>query len=166
MNGRKSAKRYLLKSGHKLKVPSLLFEKIEDDAIEKQLEKLQKSKELNLPKNTVMDPQKENITYEDFARMDIRIGTIIEAEKVAKTKKLMKLLIDTGIDKRTVVSGIAEFFEPEQIVGKQVTLLANLESRNLKGIDSQGMILMSEDADGSLKFVVPEVKVNPGSKVS
>jgi methionyl-tRNA synthetase len=155
-----------MKSGHVINEPGLLFEKIEDETIEKQLEKLRNSKELNLSKNIVVEPQKENITYEDFSKMDIRIGTILEAEKVAKTKKLMKLLIDTGIDKRTIVSGIAEYFEPKQIIGKQVTVLANLEPRNLKGIDSQGMILMSEDADGSLKFVVPEVTVNPGSKVS
>jgi len=156
----------ILKTDHKINEASLLFEKIEDDVIQKQIDKLQKTKEQNSSKTSMEEPQKATITYEDFSKLDIRIGTILEAEKVAKTKKLMKLLIDTGIDKRTVVSGIAEYFEPEQIIGKQVTLLANLEPRNLKGIDSQGMILMAEDADGTLKFVTPEVKVNSGSKVS
>lgn len=157
---------YLLQDGHKINAASLLFEKIEDNVIQHQIDKLQKTKEQNLSKTKVVEPQKANITYEDFSKLDIRIGTILEAERVPKTDKLMKLLIDTGIDKRTVVSGIAAYYSPEQIIGKQVTLLANLEPRKLKGIDSQGMILMAEDADGSLKFVLPGVKVNPGSKVS
>jgi len=156
----------ILENGHKINEASLLFEKIEDDVIQRQIEKLQRTKEQNIAKSTTVEPQKANITYDDFSKLDLRIGTILEAEKVAKTKKLMKLLIDTGIDKRTVVSGIAEYFEPEQVIGKQVTLLANLEPRNLKGIESQGMILMAEDADGTLKFVTPEVKVVEGSKVS
>jgi methionyl-tRNA synthetase len=156
----------LIKPGHKINNAGLLFEKIEDDMIEKQVAKLHNTKELNDLKTNTVEPQKANISYEDFSKLDIRIGTILEAEKVAKTKKLMKLLIDTGIDKRTVVSGIAEYFEPEQVIGKQVSILVNLEPRNLKGIDSQGMILMAENADGSLKFILPEVKVNPGSKVS
>jgi len=104
-------------------------------------------------------PQKEPITYEQFSAMDIRIGTILAAEKVPKTQKLMKLTIDTGIDKRTVVSGIAEFFEPEKIVGKQVNILVNLEPRKIKGIESQGMILMAEDENGSLKMIIPEENV-------
>jgi methionyl-tRNA synthetase len=97
--------------------------------------------------------------------MDIRVGTILEAEKVAKTKKLLKIKVDTGIDQRTVVSGIAEFFEPEDIVGRQVSILVNLAARKIKGIESQGMILMAEDADGRLDFVAPGTKIKPGSEV-
>jgi len=98
-------------------------------------------------------------------KLDIRVGTILEAEKIAKTKKLLKLTIDTGIDQRTVVSGIAEFFKPEDIVGKQVSILVNLEPREIKGIQSQGMILMAEDADGRLDFVNPNSSITPGSTV-
>jgi methionyl-tRNA synthetase len=156
----------LLKPGHTIRKAGLLFEKIENEAIEKQLEKLQKTKELNASKNTAVKPQKEAITYEQFSAMDIRIGTILAAEKVPKTQKLMKLTIDTGIDKRTVVSGIAEFFEPEKIIGKQVNILVNLEPRKIKGIESQGMILMAEDESGVLKMIVPEDPVKPGSAVS
>jgi methionyl-tRNA synthetase len=155
-----------LKAGHKIQKAGLLFEKIEDETIEKQLEKLRKTKELNSTSNTPVKPQKGAITYEQFSAMDIRIGIILEAEKVPKTQKLMKLLIDTGMDKRTVVSGIAEYFEPEKLIGKQVTLLANLEPRKIKGIESQGMILMAEDADGTLKLIAPEAVVKPGSDVS
>jgi methionyl-tRNA synthetase len=97
--------------------------------------------------------------------MDIRVGTILEAEKVAKTKKLLMLTIDTGIDKRTVVSGIAEYFEPEKIIGRQVSILVNLAPRKIKGIESQGMILMAEDADGRLDFVAPTTEIKPGSEV-
>ena len=116
--------------------------------------------------NAVTEPAKENISFEDFSKMDIRIGTILTAEKVAKTKKLLKLTIDTGIDQRTVVSGIAEFFNPEEIVGQQVSILVNLAPREIKGITSQGMILMAENADGSLAFVQPSKEVKPGGTVS
>ncbi|HPO64855.1 MAG TPA: methionine--tRNA ligase subunit beta, partial [Bacteroidales bacterium] len=105
------------------------------------------------------------VSYDDFSRMDIRVGTIVHAEKVPKTKKLLKLTIDTGIDQRTVVSGIAEYFEPENIIGRQVCLLANLEPREIKGIVSHGMILMAEDKDGRLEFVAPSTTVAPGSSV-
>ena len=110
-------------------------------------------------------PAKENIQFDDFGKMDIRVGTILEAEKVAKTKKLLKLKIDTGIDKRTVVSGIAEYYEPEDLIGKQVSILVNLEPKNLKGIVSKGMILCAENADGSLSIVSPDQKVKNGSEV-
>jgi methionyl-tRNA synthetase len=156
----------LLKPGHHINKAGLLFEKIEDDAVEKQLDKLRKTKESNTQKNSVMKPQKETISYEDFSKLDIRIGTILEAEKVPKTDKLLKLTIDTGIDKRTVVSGIAEFFDAGSIVGKQVAILLNLEPRNLRGIESKGMILMAEDKDGSLKFITTPEKTEPGSTVS
>lgn len=139
--------------GHQLGVASLLFEKVEDVVIEQQLEKLAKAKQQNIPVDVA--PAKENISYDDFTAMDIRIGTIMAAEKVAKTKKLLKLTIDTGIDSRTVVSGIAEHFSPENIIGLQVSILVNLEPREIKGILSQGMILMAENPDGKLIFVAP-----------
>jgi len=110
-------------------------------------------------------PAKEVIAYDDFMKMDIRTGTILEAEKVPKTKKLLKLKIDTGIDKRTVVSGIAEFYEPENIIGRKVSILVNLAPRQLKGIESQGMILMAEDKDGKLCFVSPTEDFSNGSEI-
>ncbi len=155
----------LLKEGHKLGVPSLLFEKIEDEVIDKQLQKLQQTKDANRQSGPVIHSQKENISYEEFSRMDIRIGTILEAVKVPKTKKLMQLKIDTGMDKRTVVSGIAEYFEPEGLIGKQICLLANLAPREIKGIQSQGMILLAEEANGKLIFVTPEEGTKNGAEV-
>jgi methionyl-tRNA synthetase len=155
----------LLKAGHKLGEPSLLFEKIEDEDVEKQLLKLQQSKDLNQGVKTPVKPQKESISYDEFTRMDIRTGIILEAVKVPKTKKLMQLKIDTGMDVRTVVSGISEYFEPEAVVGKQVCLLANLEPREIKGIRSHGMILLAEDATGKLVFVTPEEGIGVGSEV-
>lgn len=143
-------------AGHQINQAALLFDKIEDIQIEFQIEKLNKTKTINLETAHAVEPQKPSVSYDEFTRMDMRVGTILEAEKVAKTKKLMKLTIDTGIDKRTVVSGIAEFFEPEQITGKQVCILVNLEPREIKGIISHGMILMSENADGSLRFAAPQ----------
>src|SRR5690606_17788100 len=110
-------------------------------------------------------PAKSNITFDNFSAMDIRTGKIIAAEKVAKTKKLLKLTIDTGLDQRTVVSGIAEFYKPEEIVGKQVSVLINLEARNIKGIQSQGMILMAEDSNGKLSFVSPNDDMQAGSVI-
>jgi methionyl-tRNA synthetase len=155
----------LMLAGHQTNQPELLFEKIEDTVIEAQVQKLLDTKKANEMAAVTAVPQKPNCTFDDFAKMDIRTGTIIEAEKVAKTKKLLKLKIDTGIDQRTVVSGIAEYYEPEKIIGQQVCILVNLEPRELKGIMSQGMILMAEDADGTLKFVSPVDKVKNGSGV-
>jgi len=155
----------ILVAGHKVNEPELLFEKIEDAVIEAQIKKLQDTKKANEMAAAKAAPQKENCSYDDFSKMDIRVGTIIEAEKVAKTKKLLKLKIDTGIDQRTVVSGIAEYYTPEQVIGQQVCILVNLEPRELKGIMSQGMILMAEDADGALKFVSPVNVVKNGSEV-
>jgi len=154
----------LLEAGHQLGKPAFLFEKIEDADVEKQVEKLLATKKENETKAPVI-PVKEEITYDDFVIMDIRVGTILEAEKVPKTKKLLKLKIDTGIDQRTVVSGIAEHYKPEDIIGKQVSVLVNLAPRKLRGIESQGMILMAEDKDGSLRFVSPTEKVSDGSEV-
>lgn len=159
----------LLKAGHQLGKTALLFEKITDEQVQFQLDKLAHAKVVNQAAKAAAQheviPAKEDISYEEFAKMDIRTGVILAAEKVAKTKKLLKLTIDTGIDTRTVVSGIAEYFEPEAIVGRQVSILVNLAPRNIKGIDSQGMILMAEDADGRLDFVAPSTTVTAGSVV-
>jgi methionyl-tRNA synthetase len=155
----------LIATGHKINTPELLFEKIEDEAIQKQVDKLLSTKKANEMELVNVNPAKEHIEYEDFAKMDLRIGTIIAAEKVAKTKKLLKLTVDTGIDKRTVVSGIAEYFEPEKIIGQQVSILVNLAPKNLKGIESQGMILMAENNDGSLVFISPVTKIKDGSEI-
>lgn len=146
----------LLSSGHQINTAGLLFEKIEDDSIAAQIQKLVDSKKMNEENTqTAIQPAKSDITFDDFAKMDIRVGTILEAERVPKTDKLMKLLIDTGIDKRTVVSGIAGYYKPEDIIGQQVSILANLAPRKIKGIESQGMILMAENSKGELCFVSP-----------
>jgi methionyl-tRNA synthetase len=156
----------LLAAGHQLGTPALLFEKIEDPDIEKQIQKLGESKKQNELENAVITPQKENVTFDDFQKMDIRIATILEAERVPKTDKLLKLKLDTGIDQRTVVSGIAKYYNPDEIIGKQVCLLANLAPREIKGIASQGMILMAEDKDGSLAFVTPTKGITNGGGVA
>jgi len=155
----------LLKPGHQMNTPELLFEKIEDETIEAQIKKLQDTKNTNLLENAEVIPAKDHCSYDDFSKMDIRTSTILEAELVPKTKKLMKLKVDTGIDHRTIVSGIAEYFKPKDLIGRQVLVLANLEPRKLRGIESKGMILMEESGDGSLNFVVPEKKVKNGSVV-
>lgn len=155
----------LLKVGQEIQPAELLFERIEDADIQKQLDKLEASKKANAINNAEVTPQKPNVSFEDFSAMDIRVGTILEAEKVTKTKKLLKLTIDTGIDKRTIVSGIAEYFSAEEIIGKQVSVLVNLAPKNLKGIESQGMILMAENADGELCFVEPQKQFKNGSTI-
>jgi methionyl-tRNA synthetase len=153
--------------GHQLSAPQVLFEKISDEAIEKQVAKLLRSKEEASAAIIAEIPaSKPPVTFDDFAKMDIRVGTILEAAAVPKTDKLLKLLIDTGIDKRTVVSGIAEYFKPEEIIGQQVSILVNLQPRMLKGIESQGMILMAKEGDGRLVFVQPAVSTANGSSVS
>jgi methionyl-tRNA synthetase len=139
---------------------------VEDEVINQQIQKLADKKQASAAaKQLTLVPTKENIDYDTFAAMDIRTGTILTAEKVAKTKKLLKLTIDTGIDQRTVVSGIAEFYEPDAIIGQQVSILVNLEPREIKGILSQGMILMAETADGKLSFVSPVDALHNGSVV-
>ncbi len=155
----------LLKDGFQLNKPSLLFDRIEDKEIEAQVQKLLDTKKANEQNEVSVVPAKENIDFESFAKLDIRTGTIIEAEKVAKTKKLLKLTIDTGIDKRTVVSGIAEFYEPEKIVGKKVSILINLAPKKLRGIESNGMVLMAEDINGQLCFVSPTEDIGNGSEI-
>lgn len=156
----------LLEEGKQINPAQLLFEQIDDKQIEAQLEKLQQTKKANELASATVEPQKANIEYDDFAKMDIRVGTILAAEKVAKTKKLLKLTIDTGIDKRTIVSGIAEYYSPEEIIGKQVSVLVNLAPKALKGIESQGMILMAENLDGSLSFISPEKPIRNGGTIS
>ena len=157
----------LVAAGHMIGKPELLFEKIEDDVIQKQLDKLQATKEANLAaeKSQEVDPQKDNVSFDDFQKMDIRVSTILTAEKVAKTKKLLKLTVDTGIDQREIVSGIAEHFTPEELIGRQVLVLVNLEPRELKGTLSRGMILMAEDASGKLRLLQPNEAVNNGAIV-
>lgn len=157
----------LLPEGHEIQKgkPELLFSKIEDKTIEVQLEKLEATKKANEQANKTVEPQKDTIDFEDFTKMDIRIGTILEAEKIAKTKKLLKLKIDVGIDVRTIVSGIAESFKPEDIIGQQVTVLCNLAPRKIRGVESQGMILMTDATDGSLAFVEPQQKIQNGGQV-
>jgi methionyl-tRNA synthetase len=146
----------LIPAGHQIGEAELLFAKIEDEEIQKQIDKLEATKTANTAENKVAEPQKELIQFEDFAKMDIRVGTILEAEKMPKANKLLILKVDTGIDVRTIVSGIAESFKPEDIVGKRVTVLVNLAPRNLRGVESQGMILMTTNAEGKLVFVNPD----------
>jgi methionyl-tRNA synthetase len=155
----------LVSSGQILNDPGLLFEKIEDEVIDKQLQKLILSRKMNQPSSFVQDPAKDNISIEDFNKMDIRVATIIQAERIPKTNKLLKLIVDTGLDQRTVISGIAEFFDPEKLSGQRVCILLNLEPREIKGIKSQGMILLSENADGSLYFVEPDKAAKNGTAV-
>ena len=153
----------LLKAGHRIGTAELLFEKIEDAAIEKQLQRLENTKLANKQEaqaNTevTVAPQKELISYDDFAKMDIRIGTILEAEKMPKADKLLILKVDTGIDQRTIVSGIAQSFAPKEIIGKKVTVLVNLAPRKLRGVESQGMILMVENSEGKYTFINPDAE--------
>ena len=161
-----ASKEILILTGHKIGEVSLLFEKIEDEAIDFQLQKLEKARMENIAAAKAKEPAKEIITYDDFAKMDIRVGTILTAEKVAKAKKLLKLTIDTGLDVRTVVSGIAESFSPEDVVGRRVCVLVNLAPREIRGITSNGMILMTEYPDGRLEFVAPTGDVSNGSAIS
>jgi methionyl-tRNA synthetase len=161
-----STKDVLLPSGHQIGKGELLFSKIEDKTIEEQLEKLEASKRANEAANKTIEPQKDIITFEDFTKLDMRVGTILEAEKMPKTKKLLILKVDTGIDIRTIVSGIAESFTPEEVVGKQVTVLVNLAPRALRGVESEGMILMTETAEGKLVFVNPGTTVKSGLQIS
>lgn len=155
----------LLKPGHLINKPGLLFEKIENDVIERQISKLKSTKKANETATTKILPSKAPVTFDDFTKVDIRTATILEAEKVPKTTKLLKLKIDTGLDVRTIVSGIAEYYEPEAIIGKQISIVANLEPRKIKGIESKGMILMAEDKDGKLVIVTPAEKVGNGSAI-
>lgn len=155
----------LLLPGHKIGKPSLLFEKIEDEDIKRQIDKLMASKELNDLSSEKTIPSKDLISFDDFSKIDIRTATVLEAEKIPKTTKLLKLKIDTGLDVRTIVSGIAEYFDPQSLMGKQISVVANLEPRKIRGIESKGMILMAEDKDGKLVLVSPTDKVSNGSTI-
>ncbi len=161
-----SDKNILIPAERQINKGELLFSKIEDKTIDAQLEKLQATKLANEQENKVVEPQKETIEFDDFTKLDVRVGTILEAEKVAKTKKLLKLKVDVGIDTRTIVSGIAESFLPEDIIGQQVSVLVNLAPRKIRGVESQGMILMTDTKDGKLAFIAPEKAVKNGQAVS
>lgn len=149
-------KSVLIEAGHTINESSLLFSKIEDDVIEAQIQKLENTKQNNKKTNLNAKPMKEEITFDDFTKMDLRTATITEAEKVEKADKLLKLTVDTGVDVRTVVSGIAESFTPEELIGKQVMILLNLAPRKIRGIESQGMLLLTTKPDGKLSFVTPD----------
>jgi methionyl-tRNA synthetase len=155
----------LLEAGHVLGTAELLFEKIEDTVIEKQVQKLLDTKKNNESAVSQTKPVGETIEFEDFAKLDIRVGTVLECTKVPKADKLLQFKIDDGLGLRTIVSGIAGYYAPEALVGKQVCFIANLAPRQLKGITSEGMILSAEDADGKLVVIMPGEKVNPGSEV-
>ncbi len=155
----------LLPAGHQINQAELLFEKIEDEAIQKQLDKLEASKKANEAAKPNVEPQKEEITFDDFTKLDLRIAEILEAEKIPKAKKLLKFKVDTGIDQRTIVSGIAEHFSPEELIGKKVCIVANLKPIKLRGVMSEGMILMTENAEGKIVFVNPTEAVANGSLI-
>jgi methionyl-tRNA synthetase len=146
----------LIIDGHCIGSQELLFAKVEDATIEAQLNKLEATKKNNTEENFIHNPVKENISFDDFSAMDLRTGTVLEAEKIKKTKKLLKLTVDLGFEKRTIVSGIAESYTPEEMIGKKVTVLANLAARNIKGVESQGMLLMTQNKDGKLIIIGPE----------
>jgi methionyl-tRNA synthetase len=171
-----AGKTKLLSTGYSLRAPELLFRKIEDEEIALQLTKLQSNERMDTTTNLGAEeitptapqyaPVKESIVYDDFAKLDLRNGKIIAAEKVEKADKLLKLTVDLGFETRTIVSGIAQHFQPEAIIGKQVSVVVNLLPRKMRGIESHGMILMAEDAEGKLHFVNPEGEVAPGSGIS
>ena len=152
----------VLNVGHQLNKPSILITKIDDNFVAEQIAKLEASK---METTSTFEPQKENISFDDFTKLDIRVGEILEAEKVPKADKLLKLLVDTGLDKRTVVSGIAEHYKAEDIIGTKVSILMNLAPRKIRGVESQGMILMAENAEGKLSFVSPENDFEAGGEV-
>ena len=143
----------------------LLFEKIEDDAIAAQLKRLDDIKKQNELSAWKPEPQQPDVPFDDFLKMDIRVGTVIECDRVPKADKLLRFLIDDGMEKRTIVSGIAKFYKPEDLVGKQVCFVANFAPRKLKGVESQGMILSAQNPDGSLVVISPSAPVTPGSQV-
>ena len=155
----------ILPAGHAMQEPDLLFEKIEDEAIQAQLDRLERIKKENELAAHKANPVKQDIAFEEWEKLDIRVGTVLECEKVPKADKLLRFLIDDGLEKRTIVSGIAKYYKPEELIGKQVCFLANLPARKLRGIESQGMILSAEDADGSLSVVTTLRTVKPGSEV-
>jgi methionyl-tRNA synthetase len=157
----------LTKAGHQIGEAEILFAQIEDAEIQKQIDKLEATKKANVMENQVTEPQKLTATFEDFTKLDLRVGTIVEAEKMPKANKLLVLKVDTGLDVRTIVSGIAEHFTPEEVIGKRVTVLINLAPRALRGVESEGMILMTNNAEGKLVFVNPDADgVDNGALIS
>lgn len=157
----------LLSSGHQIGEAQILFAQIEDAEIQKQIDKLEATKTSNAMENKITEPQKPTTTFEDFSKLDLRVGTIVEAEKMPKANKLLVLKVDTGLDVRTIVSGIAEHFSPEEVIGKRVTVLINLAPRALRGVESEGMILMTNNAEGKLVFVNPDADgVDNGALIS
>ena len=155
----------LLAVGHQLNKPELLFEKIEDETIQAQVQRLLDTKKANEEANYKANPIRPNIEFDDFLKLDIRVGTVLECTKVPKADKLLQFKIDDGLETRTIVSGIAQHYQPEELVGKQVCFIANLAPRKLKGIMSEGMILSAENNDGSLSVIMPMKEVKPGSEV-
>ncbi|AGA78545.1 methionine--tRNA ligase [Echinicola vietnamensis] len=156
----------ILKGGETIGKATLLFEKVEDSVVEQQVNKLLETKKQNEAANTPVEPVKDTIAFDDFTKMDLRVVTVLEAEKMKKSKKLLKLVVDTGLGKRTVLSGISEYYKPEDLIGKQVTMLINLAPRKMMGIESEGMILMAEDKDGSLRLMMPNGPAAPGSAIN
>jgi len=165
LNWELAGKPDILEAGHEVRKPKHLFQKIEDDVVARQVEKLNEARRKKEQEEKGVEPAKEDISFEDFTKLDIRTGTVLEAEKVPKTKKLLKLKVDTGLDERTVVSGIAEYFSPEDIKGKQVSIVVNLAPKKIKGIKSHGMILMAENTEGKLVFISPDEAMDNGSMV-
>jgi methionyl-tRNA synthetase len=155
----------ILKSGDLVKTPEILFPKIEDSLVEVEIEFLKQSQQNQVAEGKTVSPQKANVSFDDFSKLDIRLGTILEAEKVPKADKLLKLTVDTGLDIRTIVSGIAEHYSPEEIIGKTVSVLLNLEPRKIRGVESQGMILMAENQKGELSFMSPEKSFVAGGEI-
>ena len=157
----------LLPEGHELNKPQLLFEKIEDQQVEAQVKKLFDSRQENIENETPdLEPIKPNVTFDDFAKLDLRTATVINAEKISKTKKLLKLLVDTGLDQRTIVAGVAEYYKPEDIVGRKVVVLINLEPRKIRGITSEGMMLMAQNKRGELRFISPDKDCENGASIA
>jgi methionyl-tRNA synthetase len=156
----------LLEEGHQLNEPALLFEKIEDSVIEAQVQKLLDTKKANEAAAYKANPVKENVAFEDFMKMDIRVGTVLDCQKVPKADKLLQFRIADGLEERTILSGIAKYYpNPEELIGTQVCFIANFEPRKLRGIMSEGMILSAEDADGKLVLIQPRMKVTNGVEV-
>ena len=155
----------LIETGHQINEASLLFSKIEDETIEFQIQKLENTKQSNKKTNPKANPMKDEIQFDDFTKIDLRTATILTAEKVEKADKLLKFSVDTGVDVRTVVSGVAESFTPEECIGKQVMILLNLAPRKIRGIESQGMLLLTNNSEGKLVFVTPDETVENGIEI-
>ena len=156
----------LLSEGQTIQSPELLFEKIEDDAIEAQVQRLLDTKKANEVADYKPQPIKENVAFDDFMKLDIRVGTVLDCQKVPKADKLLQFKIEDGMGTRTIVSGIAQYYQPADLIGKQVCFIANFEPRKLKGIASEGMILSAEDSDGRLVVISPSDLVKNGVKIS